>query len=137
MPGPSTSEEAENAFYRAFEARDLDAMLAVWETGEDIVCIHPGGPLLHGRGAVARSFAAILSQGPALTFVVQTARRILTPDLAIHVVNEHVFEDGASHGPILTTNAYRRGSEGWRMIVHHAAPAPAPARQQYPVGPVH
>jgi hypothetical protein len=32
--------------------------------------------------------------------------------------------------PIIATNVYMRTENGWRMVVHHASPAPAaPARE--------
>src|SRR4029077_21153569 len=37
----TTPGDAALAFYQAFEARDLDAMMATWAEDEDIVCVHP------------------------------------------------------------------------------------------------
>jgi hypothetical protein len=34
--------------------------------------------------------------------------------------------------PILATNVYLRTAAGWRMIVHHASPAPAQAEAPAP-----
>ena len=39
---------ANQAFYAAFEARDLDAMSDVWEHADRISCTHPGWRTLHG-----------------------------------------------------------------------------------------
>ena len=39
-------ELANATFYAAHEARDLDAMSAVWEHSPRAVCIHPGWPIL-------------------------------------------------------------------------------------------
>jgi hypothetical protein len=33
---------ANEAFYRAFADRDIDAMDALWARGEPVLCIHPG-----------------------------------------------------------------------------------------------
>ena len=49
----STPEAAETAFYAAFEARSLDAMMAVWSGDDGIACIHPLAAPLNGRAAVA------------------------------------------------------------------------------------
>jgi len=35
---------ANEAFYRAFADRDIDAMDALWARGEPVLCIHPGWP---------------------------------------------------------------------------------------------
>ena len=51
-PTLASAEQAEAAFYRAFEKADLGAMMAVWAEDEEILCIHPGGQRLIGMDAV-------------------------------------------------------------------------------------
>jgi uncharacterized protein (TIGR02246 family) len=129
-----SAEEAEAAFYRAFERRDLDAMMAVWADEASIVCVHPGGPMLIGREAVRASWEQILGGG-AMSFVVQEVRREIRDRLAVHVVQEHIRAGDERPGPpVLVTNVYRLTDHGWRMILHHASPSPRPAR---PKGMVH
>ena len=48
----TTPTDAALAFYQAFEAKDLDAMMATWAEDEEIVCVHPGGTRLVGYDAV-------------------------------------------------------------------------------------
>ena len=43
--------EANQAFYEAFEARDIDAMSELWEHTDRVVCTHPGWATLRGWGA--------------------------------------------------------------------------------------
>src|SRR5260370_305974 len=43
-----TPQDAENAFYEALEAGELEAMMEVWAEDEEIVCVHPGGARLAG-----------------------------------------------------------------------------------------
>ncbi|MFI4923833.1 MAG: YybH family protein, partial [Vicinamibacteria bacterium] len=47
----TTPQDAATAFYQAFEARDLDAMMATWADDEEIVCVHPGAQRLVGYDA--------------------------------------------------------------------------------------
>jgi uncharacterized protein (TIGR02246 family) len=130
-----SAEEAEAAFYRAFERRDLDAMMAVWADEASIVCVHPGGPMLIGREAVRASWEQILAGGGAMSFAVQEVRREIRDRLAVHVVQEHIRAGDERPGPpVLVTNVYRLTDHGWRMILHHASPSPRPAR---PKGMVH
>ena len=51
----TSPQDVAQAFYQAFETRDIDAMMATWAEDEDIVCVHPGGtrhvgyePVRHG-----------------------------------------------------------------------------------------
>jgi hypothetical protein len=61
------------------------------------------------------------------------------PLIAVHSVFENFSIEGAQSdarpAPIVATNVYLRAAAGWRMIVHHASPAPAqpgPAPRQAP-----
>ena len=46
--GFPTAQDAEAAFYEAFETGDLEAMMNVWAEDEEIVCVHPGEARLVG-----------------------------------------------------------------------------------------
>ncbi len=133
--GYSTPQEAEAAFYAAFQRKDARAMMAVWAEGNDVVCVHPGGRMLIGADAVRASWETIFRHGPALHFVVEERQRTEDGELALHVVQEHIRVGGEmAPAPVLATNAYRRTANGWRMILHHASPGPAAVR---PAGTVH
>src|SRR6185503_2014542 len=47
-------------FYRAFTARDLAAMDALWARAAPVACIHPGWPALSDRDAIMESWRSIL-----------------------------------------------------------------------------
>lgn len=120
-----TSQEAEAAFYAAFQRKDLGAMMTVWDDGADIVCVHPGGRMLMGADAVRASWQDIFQRGPMLQFIVDERQRAEDGELALHIVHEHIRVGGEmAPAPVLATNAYRRTAHGWRMILHHASPAP-------------
>jgi ketosteroid isomerase-like protein len=92
----ATPEDAEVAFYAAFERGDVEAMMTVWaEDDQAIVCVHPLGPVLAGREAVKQSWQTIFARSP-----------------------------GRRH-TVIATNAYRFTATGWRMVLHHASPATA------------
>ena len=57
----TTPGDAAHAFYQAFEARDLDAMMATWADDEEIVCVHPGGTRLVGYAAVRAGWEQLFS----------------------------------------------------------------------------
>ncbi len=120
-----TPEEAEAAFYRAFEAADLDAMMAVWYRDEAIACIHPGGPRLEGPQAVRSGWAEVFGSGQRLEFSLRAQIRTRDALLSIHLVKEYVHVDGVLRGVVLATNVYQQVGGGWYMILHHASPDPA------------
>src|SRR5687768_7948192 len=53
--------EANEAFYRAFNEKDADAMDRIWAESGEVACIHPGWNVLEGREAVMDSWRGILS----------------------------------------------------------------------------
>ena len=54
-------EFANEAFYLAFESKDIYAINHLWSEQVSPICLHPGWPALVGREAVLDSFKNILS----------------------------------------------------------------------------
>lgn len=125
----TSAADAEAAFYDALARADLEQMMSVWAEDEEVVCIHPGGPRIVGLAAVRDVWRQILAGGERLT--VNIAHRVVTANtmMAMHSVFEQisVARDGRRSAPIVATNIYLRGTLGWRMVMHHASPAPDPA----------
>ena len=122
----STADEAEVAFYEALEQGDLEGLMAVWATDEELVCIHPGGPRIEGFDAIRESWRQILAPGSRLQIRLSDIQRFEGMLYALHVVCEWV-SDGANprqSTPVFCTNAYLLTDHGWRMVLHHASPAP-------------
>ena len=127
----ATPQDAEAAFYEALEHADLDAMMAVWAEDEEIVCVHPTGPRLAGLAAVRSSWERIFAGGPGAR--VRTSHRVEMTGMmvAVHSVHENFLVPGAKPptATVVVTNVYLRSASGWRMIVHHASPAPGTATE--------
>ena len=131
----ASPQDAEQAFYRAFELADLAEMMAVWAEEEDLICIHPGGVRHTGIVEVRESWRRIFAQGPRLRFVLSGSHAFSGRTLSVHSVYENVSVAGTSRpaNPVLSTNVYLLTDRGWRMMVHHAsALASAPAPQEAP-----
>jgi len=125
-----TAQDAENAFYEALERCDLEGMMAVWAEDEEIICVHPTGPRLSGQDQVRESWAKLFSAGARARLQVSQQVAISGMMLSVHSVFEVFSLEDAKPGdlrpaPIVATNVYLRTAAGWRMIVHHASPAPA------------
>lgn len=122
----STSEEAEHAFYEALEQGDLKQLMAVWSDDEDIVCIHPNGTRLIGHHAVQESWREILSQSP---MPVRPVRLHMVQSMmnSVHTVVEQLMVEGPRGRSIVNcyaTNVFNKSPAGWRLVLHHASPAP-------------
>jgi ketosteroid isomerase-like protein len=121
-----TPQDAETAFYEALEASDLEAMMEVWAEDEEIVCVHPGGLRLAGYEQVRHSWAQIFGSGQRVKVHLSNEVVLSSLMLAIHSVSENFLVQGETRprAPIASTNAYLRTGNGWRMVLHHASPAP-------------
>jgi ketosteroid isomerase-like protein len=128
----ATPQDAEQAFYRAFELADLVEMMAVWAEEEDIVCVHPGGGRHTGMVEVRESWRQIFAEGPQLRFTLTGTRVFSGRMLSVHSVYEHVSVAGDPRptNAVLSTNIYLLTDRGWRMMVHHASALVAQAAPQ-------
>lgn len=123
VPVFASAQEAEAAFYAAFENADHEAMMAVWSQDEDIECIHPLGDRLVGVAAVSESWRRILARGKRMQFQLRQSNLYQNGQLAIHSLYENISIGGKSQPPLVAVNIYRFNGNGWQMILHHASPA--------------
>ncbi len=124
---PLLPDEVEASFYEAMQTGDLDKLMAVWAEDEAICCIHPGGAALQGAAAIRSSFAEIFANGP-VDLQPLAVHRLRGEDMAVHQVVEQVrLGRGAEAQAVqaLASNVYLLTPQGWRMVLHHASPAPA------------
>ena len=123
----ATPQDAEAAFYEAFMKRDLEAMMAVWSDDDEVYCVHPRGPRITGVAQVRESWRQIFSSSQEVRFQVREQHLLQAMMVSIHSVYEHITAAGEprARGCVLATNIYMRTERGWRMMVHHASPAPA------------
>jgi len=124
-----TAQDAEAAFYEALERGDYETMVAVWAEDEEVLCVHPGGPRLRGTDEVLAQWKRIFEGGQRLQVRITHQVVIAGMMIAVHSVQENITieGEGPSPHPVVATNVYQRIGPGWRMVAHHASPAPAPA----------
>ena len=122
----TSPQDVEAAFYEALERADLDAMMAAWAEDEEIVCVHPGGPRITGYAAVREVWRRMFEGGPRLRIRLTDPTMVQNPFTAIQTVREQITVEGDQdlRAPVVATNIYLRGALGWRMVLHHASPAP-------------
>lgn len=135
----ASPEQAELAFYRAFERADLTAMMATWSEDDDIVCIHPGGQRLLGIDAIRESWRQLFRDGPRMRIELLDPRIQTGRMVSVHNLYERIRLQGQLRSHlILATNIYQLTPSGWRMVVHHASPLPQEAEAlEAPAGTIH
>ena len=130
MPSPAPEDDpgahqavlaANEAFYRAFEARDLQAMAQVWERSERATCTHPGWRRLQGWPLVMESWRRLFEGPQRLQFVLTDVSVVRVADLAIVHLDENLLDDAAT-GTVAALNVFVSSDDGWRMLAHHGSP---------------
>jgi len=106
---------ANEAFYAAFAARDMSAMEALWASGMEVTCIHPGWNVLNGRDAILESWDAILTNPVQPRIITAGAQARLLGDTAIVTCRELVAAT-----PLTATNVFVRERGRWRLVHHQS-----------------
>ena len=128
----ATPQEAEAAFYEAFVKRDLEGMMAVWADDDEVYCVHPRGPRVTGVAQVRESWRQVFAGTQDLRFHVREQHLLQAMMVSVHSVYEQISvgEDERTRASMVATNIYMRTERGWRMMAHHASPAPPVEPQQ-------
>jgi hypothetical protein len=110
------AEYANEAFYLAFESKDLDAMSHLWSEARDIICLHPGWPVLVGRTAVMDSWKSILSNPDqaAVSFYGASCHQLSADSVAV------VCYETAVETTLVATNIFVVEDERLRLVCHQS-----------------
>jgi uncharacterized protein (TIGR02246 family) len=120
----ASPDDIEQQFYEALQRGDIERLMAVWSDDEDITCVHPGGPRVVGAGAIRAAFDSMFANG-SIDARPEKVRRLQTHSCAVHSVLEQVrvmTEEGPQSAWVVATNVYVKGTQGWRLVAHHASP---------------
>jgi ketosteroid isomerase-like protein len=114
--------EANEEFYAAFEALDLDRMEACWLHDDEVRCIHPGWDVMTGWPQVSRSWVAIFANSAYIQLETDTAWVTCAENILSGGAGAPEMEDAK----VLATNVFRRHGGRWRMVLHHGSPVLRP-----------
>ena len=87
-----SAQEAETAFYAAFQMSDLERMMLIWDDHE-AVCIHPFGERIEGKLAITQSWQMIFAHDVQLRFTLSDRWVFSGDSHAIHLVRENISVD--------------------------------------------
>jgi ketosteroid isomerase-like protein len=102
-------------FYRAFAARDVAAMDALWARRCPVACLHPGWTALTDREAVMSSWRGILSNPDSPRIACYDERVLLFGDTALVLCEEEL-----EGGTLAASNFFVHEDGMWRLAHHHA-----------------
>ncbi len=122
----NTAKDVEEAFYTAFESKNIEAMQEIWLDADHVECIHPMGSRLLGYAEVLESWQKILGGSNQLLFEREQLNSTQSCDLSVHVLHEKITTGKQPYQSttVITTNVYQQTDEGWYMVLHHASLSP-------------
>ncbi len=130
MLDPAVVLFANDAFYLAFNARDLEAMDELWARETPAVCVHPGWNPLLDRDEIIESWQAIFANGDAQPSLSFHGGTVLAQGNVYSVIGyEHL-----AGGWLVVTNCFVV-EDGAARIFHHQASHCAEAPQLDPEAP--
>jgi ketosteroid isomerase-like protein len=128
---------ANDAFYNALEKHLLSEMEALWLHEGWVRCVHPGRDALIGWPAVRRSFEVMFSQSRWLHVTPTAIDLMVFGEIGVIACVENITtesEDEMGMTVAQATNIFRLTDSGWRMMHHHASPAPMHVTQAFDGG---
>jgi ketosteroid isomerase-like protein len=119
--------QANDRFYRALEAQDLEAMEEAWIHAPFAHCVHPQSDVFVGWEAVRASWVKVFAATRWMR-VTPTADRIeIMGTVAIVTCAENITvqtSDDVTVAVASATNLFLRTRDGWRLFHHHASLVP-------------
>jgi ketosteroid isomerase-like protein len=125
MTDTQAVQAANQAFYRAFEKRDMDAMKSVWSNGTGSLCIHPGRQALKGWEDIQSSWQQIFKNTDYLEIDIELISVDVSGQLAYVVVVENlqqVVRGRRVKARSLATNIFEKMAQDWYLVHHHGSP---------------
>ena len=119
---------ANESFYKAFNARDLDAMKRIWGSHEKVTCVHPGWEPLSGLEPIIDSWQGIFKNSGNMDIQATDVRVTTSEDLAWVSCVEKLYtiaDHGVLASKVFSTNLFQLSEGNWKMIMHHASPLPS------------
>lgn len=114
-----------DAFFRAFEKKDIVAMEKVWSPGESCLCIHPGRDALRGWPKVREAWVQIFAHTDYIEINTEVISTQVSQDLAYLTLIENVLQIGSDtriEAQSMATNIFERLGEHWYLVHHHGSP---------------
>ena len=128
---------ANAAFYRALEGLDLEAMERLWLHDGWVRCIHPGRDAIVGWPAVRASFEKLFSNEGWVRVTPTAIDVMVVGEIGVVACVENLTaksDDDVGVQAAQATNIFRNTGAGWRLMHHHASPAPMHVTQAYDGG---
>lgn len=116
---------ANDAFYRAFEKKDLEAMSVVWSQGTGSLCIHPGRNALRGWRDIEFSWLQIFRNTKYLEIETEIISVEIRDNIAYVILIEKLLQISGGRSvqaQSMATNIFEKMASKWYLVHHHGSP---------------
>ncbi|HEY9891547.1 MAG TPA: nuclear transport factor 2 family protein [Candidatus Sericytochromatia bacterium] len=116
---------ANDAFYRAFEKKDLEAMSLVWSQGTGSLCIHPGRNALRGWRDIEFSWLQIFRSTKYLEIETEIISVEIRDKIAYLILIEKLLQISGGRSvqaQSMATNIFEKMASKWYLVHHHGSP---------------
>ncbi len=116
---------ANEAFYRAFEKKDIEAMSGVWSQGTGSLCIHPGRNTLRGWKEIRASWEQIFRNTKYIEIETEIIATEVRDNIAYVIVIENLLQvigGRRLQAQSMATNIFERMASSWYLVHHHGSP---------------
>lgn len=113
------------AFYRAFEKKDIEAMSAVWSQGTASLCIHPGRKALQSWKEISSSWKLIFENTKYIEIETDIIAIEVRSTTAYVVLVENLLQASGGRtikAQSMATNIFELMAGKWYMVHHHGSP---------------
>lgn len=127
--------ETNDRFYAAMNSLDITEMDAVWMDAREAVCVHPGREAITGYERIRESWLMIFAATDSMMIASTNELVTIAGDVAWVACTETISimtDEGLAAAAAQATNIFRRRTDGWRMILHHASPVPLTTQDEWP-----
>jgi ketosteroid isomerase-like protein len=116
---------ANEAFYRAFEKKDIEAMSVVWSQGTGSLCIHPGRNVLRGWKDIRSSWELIFRNTQYIEIETDIITTEVRDNLAYVILIEKMLQVSSGRRvqtQSMATNIFECMASSWYLVHHHGSP---------------
>lgn len=109
-------------------------MKGLWLRDRDVRCVHPGWEAIRGYDAIIASWEQVFTNTGWMRVTPTEIEVRDLGDLGLVYCAENITaktDDEVGVALTMATNLFKKTGDGWRMILHHASPAPVEVTQPF------
>lgn len=125
MTTPETLLATNQAFYGAFERKDLETLGLIWSKNPNATCIHPGRMALRGWDQIRISWDQIFRSSRQIEVAAELVSVEVQGNMGFIVLVENLLQvipDRRMEVQSMVTNIFEHDGNQWLLMHRHTSP---------------